>query len=166
MTAACKKSAESSDASGDYYMKFDFDGVAKTLKNGHGGLTNTSSLCSGGLYARSADTAKESTILFLDSLPFTTGKTYKCILVKANGKNDVPQTLFTYYDEHNTQYVVTYFGYNPGPNPAVYINLKFSEITSRYLRGTFDAAVILTPYHESNPLHQITNGEFYLKRDY
>jgi len=166
MVASCKKATENAGAGGEYYIKFNFDGVAKTLKNGHGGLTNTSGVCSGGLYARSADTVKESNILLLDSLPFTTGKTYKCILVKANKINDVPQTLLTYYDEHNVHYGATYVGYDPPPQPAEYINLKFSEITSTYLRGTFDAAVVLTPYHTSYPVHQITNGEFYLKRTY
>lgn len=166
--SACKKADNASGTNGNYYVKFKFDGIAKTLTSAHGGITNGE----GGVYGAaiygkfSNDSAKESNILILDSLPMNTTKTYRCILVKANGTNDVPQALFTYYDEHNARYVATYLGYITGPHPDQQINVKFSEITQTYMKGSFAANAEL--YGEKQPyvLHPITEGEFYIKRDY
>jgi len=165
---SCKKAANNAGTDGNYYVKFKFDGTTKTLTSAHGGINNGG----GGVYGAaiygkfSNDGAKESNIMILDSLPMNTTKTYRCILVKANGTNAVPQALFSYYDEHNATYVATYLGYITGPHPDQEINVKFSQITQTYMKGTFDAHVEL--YGEKQPyvIHPITDGEFYIKRDY
>ena len=166
--SSCKKADNSSGANGNYYVKFKFDGTAKNLTSAHGGITNgEGNVYGASIYGKfSNDSAKVSNILILDSLPMNTTKTYRCILVKANGTNDVPQALFNYYDEHNATYVATYT-YITGPlRPDLEINVKFSEITPTYMKGTFDAKVQL--YKAKGPIviHPITEGEFYIKRDY
>ncbi len=165
---SCKKTDDSSGAGGSYYVKFKFDGTAKNLTSAHGGITNgAGNVYGAAIYGKfSNDTAKESNILILDSLPMNTTKTYRCILVKANGTNEVPQALFNYYDEHNRTYVATYTYITGALRPDLEINVKFSEITQSYMKGTFDAKVQL--YKEKGPivLHPITEGEFYIKRDY
>lgn len=164
---ACKKSDNNSNTSGDYSIKFKLDGTDKTMTGAHGGISLTGTVASAAIYGKFAnDTAKESSILILDSLPINTSKTYRCILVKANGKNDVVQTAYTYYDEHNIRYIATYTGYITGPHPDLEINVKFTEITSSHLKGTFDASI--ERYGEKQPytVHPITDGQFNIKRDY
>jgi len=165
---SCKKADNSSATNGNYYVKFKFDGTAKTLTSAHGGINNGGGNVYGAvIYGKfSNDSAKESNIMIFDSLAINTTKTYQCILVKANGINDVPQATFLYYDEQNVIYAATYT-YITGPlRPDLQINVKFSEITKTYMKGTFDAKVQLS--NEKGPivLHPITDGEFYIKRDY
>jgi hypothetical protein len=164
---ACRKTSGKATENADYYLKFKFDGVDKTMINPHGGINISGAVPGAAIYGSFAgDTAKESSILILDSLPISTGKTYQCILVLADGKNAVPQALFNYYDEHNTSYYATYTGYITGPDPELAINVRLSEITSGHLKGSFDATV--KKYYDKPPyvLHQLTDGEFNLKRDY
>src|ERR1700750_1034993 len=87
---ACKKTDNTNAAAtnGDYYLKFKFDGVDKSMIKPHGGINLAGAVAGSSIYGRFAgDTAKESSILILDSIPINTSKTYKCILVMANGKN-------------------------------------------------------------------------------
>jgi hypothetical protein len=160
---SCKKSSnnKNDDTDDGYYIKYKLDGVDKNLVQAHGGITSSGSVNGANLYGRfSGDTAKESSILILDSIPINTNKTYKCTTVLVNGKNTVAQTSFTYYDEQNTRYFAVYTG------PGLEINVKFSEITSSHIKGTFTA--VIRQYYDKQPYHfyQLTEGEFNLKRDY
>jgi|GEM_PF-2760614 len=149
--ASCKKtSSTSSTPSGAYNISFSNGGTATTYPT-----RATAVIPSEGICVLSALSSDGDTIITINVENFTalsTNITYTDTSLVNTAEFQINTTT-------GTLTLIGLSSYASTPNSLLNAKLNFSEITSKYVRGTFSGNMAITPYGTATV---VSNGTFYL----
>lgn len=157
MYTSCKKSSTQTPATtGSYYIKLKVNGTAKSMTMTPIAVFTSASplylVQLDGYFTNNFGTGVNFTLE--DSNPFNTNTTYAAQYVKVNGAV-IGEPNFVFRSDDGNSYVAA------PATPGTSIALNFTEIASDHVKGTFSGTMQL---QGTSTFAQITDGEFYLKR--
>lgn len=163
---ACKKSVADILPDDDYYIRFKVDGTQKEYKteifvNAEMPDGQTAGWYVAGIAGVAEDFTSSSISLSISDVePLKIDKTYE--IVYHAGSNDVPKTLATmmYMESGEGFYSATQTN-EPGFSSA---QLRFTEITDEYVKGTFNGVLLESPSEPAPIKYTLTSGEFFVPR--
>ncbi|QEH42992.1 hypothetical protein [Chitinophaga sp. XS-30] len=167
LLAGCSKKSDNPAAPGTYYLRFKADGVQKeykahTLAQLYYDPENLSYHCNMTSSLKTAELGKDALSLFLLSkTAYKTGERYhlrnEIEMPKTNAI--MPQVMISMFTESGKPYTAQFLPVT-GLQFDDAAEVKFTEITDKYVRGTF-SGLAFSMLPERAEL-KVTDGEFYL----
>ncbi|MFT3750146.1 MAG: hypothetical protein QM768_17645 [Agriterribacter sp.] len=164
----CKKDNDISGSGSGYYMKFKING---TLIEHKGQAEGNFNKTTASVYAASFAGLKEALVAGKNNMSIIlgtegenkTGVTYTDYTITTGGFEKAKVLNIVYLDESGNTYMSWPEEFVPAIPPGTKIdaNLKITDATSEYLKGSFSGSLYNSDYSKE---FSVTEGEFYLRR--
>ncbi len=175
LLSACSKKSSEGEGEGEYYIRFKVNGVQKEY---NAPIVNNNVtffyIQEHGFYYGNISGVLELTgsagqpaknfmqISVKDTVQIETGKVYKLHEGVGYGGINHARILLTYADENGVTYGATLLRSSyPGVEILNEAEVTFTEITSTYAKGVFNAIAVRST--QLNDAIEITDGEFHLQ---